>query len=102
MASVDMPADVPVMRPPRATTGPIAWLRDNLFSSVFNSALTVVGLYLIFRLVYAALDWAVFDAVFTGADGSACSGAKTGAPPIGADVQFGDVEGAFGFPEVDP
>ena len=79
MASVDMPAEAPVMRPPKLTTGPIAWLRDNLFSSVFNTLLTLLGLYLIYQLLYAALDWAVFDAVFTGNDGSACSAAKTGA-----------------------
>jgi regulator of RNase E activity RraA len=79
MASIDVPAEAPVVRPPRATTGPIAWVRDNLFSSWSNSLMTIVGLFLIYKLLYATLDWAVFSAVFTGSDGAACSGTKTGA-----------------------
>jgi general L-amino acid transport system permease protein len=67
------------MRPPRGTTGPVAWLRDNLFSSWSNSLLTLLGLYIIYALFLGALDWALFSAAFSGQDGKACSGEKTGA-----------------------
>jgi len=79
MATIDVPAETAVVRPPRLTTGPLAWLRDNLFSSVSNSILTLLGLFIIYKMIAGALDWAVFTAVFTGSDGQACSQDKTGA-----------------------
>jgi len=79
MASIDMQAPAPLMRPPRATTGPIAWLRDNLFSTWGNTLLTVIGLFIFYKLVMGIVGWAYIDAAFTGADGKACSGEKTGA-----------------------
>lgn len=48
--------------PPRTVVGPLAWLRQNLFSSVLNSLLTVV---LIAILAWVALQigtWAVTEA----------------------------------------
>jgi general L-amino acid transport system permease protein len=78
-ADVTAPAPVAMERPPRATTGPVAWIRDNLFSSVGNSILTVLGLFIVYKLLAGILDWAVFTAVFTGTDGKACQGEKTGA-----------------------
>ena len=37
----------PEQAPPRRTSGAVAWLRANLFSSVANTILTLVGLALI-------------------------------------------------------
>jgi len=74
-----LPDATPVMRPPNIQTGPIAWLRANLFSSVGNSILTLVSLYFIVRLIAGALDWAIFSAVFTGEDGAVCRGEGKGA-----------------------
>ena len=34
-------ADAPIVKPPRIQVGPIAWLRDNLFSSIPNALLTI-------------------------------------------------------------
>ena len=79
MASIDAPDITAMVRPPWISSGPIAWLRDNLFSSWSNSILTIVGLFIIYNLIYATLDWAVFTAAFTGSDGKACSQDKTGA-----------------------
>jgi general L-amino acid transport system permease protein len=59
----------PDRRPPIRTTGPIAWARDNLFSSVSNSVLTIVGLFLIWRLLLGVLDWAFLSAVWNGPGG---------------------------------
>jgi general L-amino acid transport system permease protein len=61
---------VPILPPPVRTTGPIAWLRDNLFSSVTNAILTIVGLFLIWRLLAGVLDWAFLSAVWNGPNGA--------------------------------
>ena len=41
-----------------------AWLRDKLFSSPFNAALTVACLALLWWAVPPALDWLIFSADF--------------------------------------
>jgi len=43
--------------PPGSTVGLQGWLRANLFSSVGNSALTVVSLYLIYVVLSGAIPW---------------------------------------------
>ncbi len=72
-------APAPDMSPPRSEVGLVGWLHKNLFSSVTNSILTLVGLWLIYRALAAVLDWAVFSAVWSGQDGSACRSAEVGA-----------------------
>ena len=64
----------PEMRPPARTTGPIGWLSQNLFSSVTNSVLTLVGLWLIYRLLRGVLDWAFVTAIWNGPNGRYASG----------------------------
>jgi general L-amino acid transport system permease protein len=58
--------------PPRNLVGPVAWMRQNLFSSVGNSLLTIVSLWLVYQVISGVLNWTFFTAVFTGADGKAC------------------------------
>ncbi|WP_397544138.1 ABC transporter permease subunit [Roseovarius salis] len=48
---------LPEQEPPVAETGAIKWLRENLFSSVGNSALTLVAIYCVYRLVDWILPW---------------------------------------------
>ena len=43
--------------PPPLETGVVKWLRENLFSSVANSALTLVALYLVVQLVFSSAPW---------------------------------------------
>ena len=76
-ATLDVEA--PSIRPPRQMVGPIAWMRDNLFSSWRNAILTVIGLFVIYFVVTGVISWAILRAVWTGEDGKACSGAETGA-----------------------
>jgi general L-amino acid transport system permease protein len=57
----------------------LEWLRDNLFSSVFNSLLTVGALALIWLIVPPILNWAIFDAVWSGSGREACLGEGKGA-----------------------
>jgi general L-amino acid transport system permease protein len=68
-----------MVKPPRALVGPLAWLRQNLFSSPFNSFLTLLSLWITYLFLSSFLSWALFSAVFTGADGKACSVEGAGA-----------------------
>ena len=67
-ASASMP-----MRPPRTEVGVLGWLRHNLFSSWGNALLTVVALYIVWRLLDGVVSWGVVNAVWSGDDGKACS-----------------------------
>lgn len=51
---------LPEEAPPVLETGVLKWLRENLFSSVTNSALTLVALYLIYSVLSIILPWAVY------------------------------------------
>jgi general L-amino acid transport system permease protein len=43
--------------PPVSQRGVVKWLRENLFSGPWNSALTVVGLIALYLILQAALPW---------------------------------------------
>ncbi|WP_435104153.1 amino acid ABC transporter permease [Arhodomonas sp. AD133] len=62
----------PDLPPPRRQIGVLGWLRQNLFSTWYNSLLTVVAGYLLIRYAIPVIDWALVDARFVGADASAC------------------------------
>ena len=62
------PGQHPDLPPPPATTGPIGWLRKNLFSSWANALLTVVSIYLLYLIASSILSWTVFNSVTTGND----------------------------------
>jgi general L-amino acid transport system permease protein len=49
-------------RPPTTSVGVIGWLHQNLFSTWFNSILTVLSLAIIYQLARGIIDWAVSDA----------------------------------------
>ena len=62
----------PALAPPSSEVGAIAWMRTNLFSSVTNSILTVLGLAFVVWTVPPIFDWAVVHAVWTAEDREAC------------------------------
>ena len=64
--------DAPVSAPPSSTIGPVAWMREHLFSSISNTILTLIGVYLIYLVVPPLLNFAIFDAVYSGTDREAC------------------------------
>ncbi|OLS63601.1 amino acid ABC transporter permease [Pseudomonas putida] len=64
----------PDMPPPVKTVGVVAWLRANLFSSGFNTLLTLGALYLVWLIVPPLLQWAVFKADWLGTSRADCSG----------------------------
>lgn len=74
--------DVPSTKelpPPRTEVGVLGWLHANLFSSLTDAALTLVGLVIFAWVVWGVLDWAVFRAVYTGEDGTVCQVEGVGA-----------------------
>ena len=52
----------PMERPPRFEIGPLGWLRRNLFSSPFNTALTLLLAVALGWLGFLVARWAVTDA----------------------------------------
>lgn len=60
------------LRPPVSTTGPIAWLREKLFSSPLNTVLTVLAAWLILMTLPPLVEWALIKANFTAATSQEC------------------------------
>ncbi len=65
------------LRPPVTSVGVIGWARANLFSSPLNSILTIVTVFLLWKIVPPLLRWAFIDSVWntTGAECRDASGA---------------------------
>ena len=60
--------------PPANTTGPLAWLRKNLFATWFDSALTILVVLVLAWALPPLLRWAFFDATISGTTREACTG----------------------------
>jgi general L-amino acid transport system permease protein len=67
------------MRPPRSEIGLIGWLRHNLFSTWGNTLLTLIGLYITWKLVDGIINWGIVNAVWSGDGGEACRVEGSGA-----------------------
>jgi general L-amino acid transport system permease protein len=48
---------LPPKEPPLSQRGILRWLRENMFSSVLNGAITVVGVAFVIYLIVASLPW---------------------------------------------
>lgn len=49
-------------RPPLATVGPLAWVRNNLFSTWYNALLTIVILWALLEIMPGLVSWLVVNA----------------------------------------
>lgn len=49
---------LPEQDPPMAVSGPVRWMRENLFSSIPNSILTLLSIYLVYSVLSEILPWA--------------------------------------------
>jgi general L-amino acid transport system permease protein len=58
--------------PPASIVGPWAWLRENLFSTPLNVAMTVLTGLLLLWLIPDVLRFLFIDAVWSGSDRTAC------------------------------
>ncbi|WP_028863696.1 amino acid ABC transporter permease [Psychromonas aquimarina] len=52
---------------PSTSKGVLFWLRENLFSDIKNSLLTLAGLYFLYTIIPPLLNWMIFDATWSGA-----------------------------------
>ena len=66
------PGTHPDLPPPVKTTGPVAWARQNLFSSPLNILLTLSGLWLLYLLVPPAVEWAFIDSIWSAESRTEC------------------------------
>jgi len=69
---------LPAQPPPVRMTGALGWMRENLFSSVFNIVLTILIALLLAWVVPEIVRFLFIDAVWTGADREACHEAVQG------------------------
>lgn len=68
---------------PLSVAGPVAWIRNNLFSGPVNSLMTLVCLYIVATSVPDLIRFYFIDAVWSGANRDACLAEKVGRP-VGA------------------
>jgi len=59
------------LKPPVTSVGVVGWVKSNLFNGVFNSLLTIVVLYLLWKTVPPLFRWAFIDAAWL-TTGDAC------------------------------
>jgi general L-amino acid transport system permease protein len=81
------PRPIAPLPPPMAASGVIGWLRQNLFASAPNIALTLLCAALIVWAVPPLVKFLAFDAVWSGADRAACL-ASPSRPEVGACWAF--------------
>lgn len=88
MADLVQELPLPAERPPPRAHGLVAWLRVNLFSSVFNTVLTLLALYFLAVTIPPAIRWGLIDAVWSAPNGQACRGAGACWAFIGEKLRF--------------
>ena len=64
---------LPAQPAPSTTVGPVAWLRENLFSSVGNSIITVAVVYFFIKYAIIVIDWAFVSANWSGTTEADCT-----------------------------
>ncbi len=81
---------VPDLPPPASTQGVVGWLRTNMFSSVGNSILTLLSVYVIFIAASGVYNFAVVNAIWEGTSGADCRVENAGAcwPYVGNRLTF--------------
>ncbi len=64
--------EAPRLPAPVSTSGVIGWMRQNLFSSISNTILTVIGILIAYSIIAPFVQFALIDAVWTGENRNAC------------------------------
>lgn len=77
MTVTDQATHANEIKPPATSVGMIGWVKTNLFNSLFNSILTIVTLYLLWKIIPPAFRWAFVDSLWlsTGAECHTVDGA---------------------------
>lgn len=64
--------EAPRMAAPASQVGVIGWVRSNLFSSRLNTAISILSLLFVAWALPPILNWAFFNAIWTGENREAC------------------------------
>lgn len=59
---------------PSGLKGPLRWILDNLLSTPFNAALTLLGIAFLLWVLPPFIQWAIIDANFAGTTKADCTG----------------------------
>ncbi|MFK7765580.1 MAG: amino acid ABC transporter permease [Roseobacter sp.] len=62
---------LPEREPPYAASGPVKWIRENLFATIPNSILSIIALYFIYLILSGVLPW-LLNGVWTTSSLSEC------------------------------
>ena len=81
--------------PPIRNIGVIGWMRENLFSSITNTVMTLIGLGLFLLIVPPMVRFLIIDAVWVGQNREACLGPQVGACWPFIQAKFGQL--IYGF-----
>ncbi len=65
-------SDEPPLPPPRSERGIVHWMRENLFSSIPNTVLTLLGIAFLVWAIPPIIRWTFIDAVWFGDGREAC------------------------------
>ena len=67
-----IPGTHPDLPPPPGTVGVFGWVKNNLFSSLSNTVLTILSIYFLYLFIDGAINWFVLDAVLDANDKPGC------------------------------
>lgn len=70
---------LPALPAPNDSKGAVHWLKTNLFSSPANIFFTLLGMFLLYKIIPPAIEWAFIDATWSAEAASECKGEGKGA-----------------------
>lgn len=73
------PGTHPDLPPPTLSSGPLFWLKENLFSSWYNILLTLLGVWFLISVIPPMYSWAIGDAVLNADSRQECQKLGDGA-----------------------
>ncbi|MFC1798480.1 amino acid ABC transporter permease [Thermodesulfobacteriota bacterium] len=88
MSEGDTTIEKKIVRPPVASIGVVGWVRGKLFNSWFNSILTIIILYLLWKIIPPLVRWVFVDSLWisSGAECKDVGGACWSVVP--ANIRF--------------
>ena len=66
------PGTHPDLPPPVKTTGILAWVRKNLFSSPLNTVLTLLSIWFLWSIIPPFFEWAAINSIWTAGNRQEC------------------------------
>jgi len=66
-------SSLPDLPAPITNVGVIGWLRSNLFSSLSNTLLTLLAIYIIYLVIVPTVNWVFLDSDWVGESRDACT-----------------------------